>query len=61
MRDGGKETETGSNPALDQVRARGYSEKYLGESGREVLEVGLVFSSEARNLVQADWVALRRA
>lgn len=44
------------NPALDQVRSRGYSEKYRQEPGKGLFEVGLVFSSHERNLVQADWV-----
>lgn len=45
-----------ANPALEQIRSRGYSEKYRHEPGKGVFEVGLVFSSKERNLVQADWV-----
>jgi len=46
------------NPALAQIRARGYSAKYRGLPGKGLFEVGLVFDSQARNLVQADWVAV---
>ncbi len=44
-----------ANPALEQIQARGYSEKYRGAPGRGLFEVGLVFGSAARNLIQADW------
>jgi hypothetical protein len=44
-----------ANPALAQIQARGYSEKYRGAPGRGLFEVGLVFGSTARNLIQADW------
>ncbi|MTW23159.1 AAA family ATPase, partial [Allochromatium palmeri] len=44
-----------ANPALAQIQARGYSEKYRGTPGRGLFEVGLVFGSAARNLIQADW------
>ena len=47
---------SGSNPALEQIRRQGYSEKYRDEPGKGLFEVGLVFSREARNLVQADWI-----
>jgi len=43
------------NPALDQVVKRGYAEKYRGEPGKTVHEVGLVFGRTTRNLVKADW------
>jgi hypothetical protein len=43
------------NPALEQIVARNYAEKYRGEPHKTVHEVGLVFSRAARNLVQADW------
>ncbi|NEX23212.1 ATP-binding protein [Thiorhodococcus mannitoliphagus] len=43
------------NPALAQIQTRGYSEKYRGEPGRGLFEVGLVFGGAARNLIQADW------
>jgi hypothetical protein len=42
------------NPALKQIQARGYSEKYLGQ-GKQVFEVGMIFNQTARNLVQMDW------
>ncbi len=44
------------NPALEQIQSRGYSEKYRHKPGKGVFEVGLVFSSKERNLVQAEWV-----
>ena len=50
--------ESGSNLALEQIKERGYSRKYQNEPGKGLFEVGLVFSAEARNLVQADWVEL---
>ena len=45
----------GSNSALEQIHKRGYSQKYQNEPGKGVFEVGLVFSSDARNLILADW------
>ena len=44
-----------ANPALAQIQARGYSAKYRGQAGKGLFEVGLVFSSAERNLIQADW------
>ena len=44
-----------ANPALAQIRARGYSAKYRGLPSKGLFEVGLVFDRQARNLVQADW------
>lgn len=41
------------NPALAQIQERGYSQKYLA-SGKTVIELGLVFNTHARNLVQMD-------
>jgi hypothetical protein len=46
------------NPALAQIQACSYSAKYRGLSIKGLFEVGLVFDSQARNLVQADWVAI---
>jgi hypothetical protein len=46
------------NPALAQIRARGYSAKYRGLAARGLIELGLVFDPQARNLVQGDWVAV---
>ena len=43
------------NPALQQIQARGYSRKYL-VSGKQVIELGLVFHTGSRNLVQMDGV-----
>ena len=43
------------NPALEQVRTRNYAEKYRGEPGKTVHELGLVFSRSQRNLIRADW------
>jgi hypothetical protein len=45
-----------ANPALEQIRQRGYSEKYKNDPGKKLFEVGLVFSSIERNLIQADWL-----
>ncbi len=50
--------QAGANPALAQIRARDYSAKYRGLSHQSLFEVGLVFDSQARNLVQADWRAV---
>jgi len=41
-----------SNSALAQIRAKGYADKYLGQAGVRVFELGLVFSMAQRNLVQ---------
>ncbi len=43
------------NPALEQIRTRGYAQKYQGLPGKSVHEVGLVFSRKERNLVRIDW------
>lgn len=51
-------TGVSSNPALAQIRARRYSDKYLGLPIKGLLELGLVFDARARNLVQADWVTI---
>ncbi|WP_295389237.1 ATP-binding protein [uncultured Thiodictyon sp.] len=57
--DAGDPTKTGAaNPALAQIRTRGYSAKYRGLPSQGLFEVGLVFDSQARNLVQADWCAV---
>ncbi|WP_119396471.1 ATP-binding protein [Salinibius halmophilus] len=45
------------NPALEQIQQRGYSEKYLG-SGKTVFEVGMVFNTQQRNLVQFNSVCV---
>ena len=43
------------NLALKQIREYNYAQKYRGEPGKTVHEVGLVFSRSKRNLIQADW------
>ncbi|WP_061547264.1 ATP-binding protein [Cylindrospermopsis raciborskii] len=43
------------NGALDQILQRNYAEKYRGEPGKSVHEIGLIFSRSQRNLIQADW------
>ena len=52
------ESHPATNPALAQIRARDYSAKYRGLPVRGLFELGLVFDSQERNLVQADWQAL---
>ena len=46
----------GNNIALEQIIQRNYAEKYRNREGMIVHEVGLVFSSTERNLVQADYL-----
>jgi hypothetical protein len=41
-----------NNSALAQIRTMGYADKYLGQAGVRVFELGLVFSMAKRNLVQ---------
>lgn len=41
------------NPALAQIKAKQYAQKYQGQ-GKTVFEVSLIFNSAARNLVQMD-------
>jgi Protein of unknown function (DUF1703)./Predicted AAA-ATPase. len=41
----------GRNPALDQIRERKYAEKYQGQAGREIYELGMVFGRRERNLI----------
>jgi hypothetical protein len=57
-RGGEKASTDRSNPALQQIEARGYSQKYRETPGKGLFEVGLVFGAEERNLVQADWRAV---
>ena len=50
---------TGNNPALAQTPGpRLQRDKYRGLPGQGLFAVGLVFDRQARNLVQADWVAV---
>jgi hypothetical protein len=43
------------NPALAQIVARQYAAKYRGEPGKQVHELGFIFSRSLRGLVRADW------
>ena len=53
-----KEAEIDHNPALEQIRERGYAQKYQNMPSIQVHELGLVFSKEVRNLVKFDWMTL---
>ena len=53
-------TEGATNPALKQIQERRYVDKYRGEPGKGLFEVGLVFNSKERNLTLADWVEVKR-
>ena len=43
------------NPALEQIRLRGYAAKYRGLPGKRVFELGLVFGRAERTLVGFGW------
>jgi len=43
------------NPALEQLRQRQYATKYQ-HSGKTVFQVGMIFNTQMRNLVQMDWI-----
>ena len=43
------------NPALQQIQQKGYAEKYHS-SGKHVFQMGMIFNTQARNLVQMDWL-----
>lgn len=47
--------EDNTNSAFKQIRERNYAEKYLGEPGKQVFELGMVFSQTERNLLQFDY------
>ncbi len=47
------------NPALAQIQQRGYSEEYRA-SGKQVFEVGMIFNSQQRQLVQMDWQQVKQ-
>jgi hypothetical protein len=49
------ETESPDNPALRQVKVRNYAQKYVGAPGSRVFEVGMIFSSKERNLIEFGW------
>ncbi|MCC7279278.1 MAG: AAA family ATPase, partial [Chromatiaceae bacterium] len=55
---GASPADPATNPALAQIRARGYSDKYRGLPTKGLFEVGLVFDRQTRNLAEADWRAL---
>ena len=42
------------NVALQQLQQKRYFEKYQGQ-GKEVIQVGMIFNTVQRNLVQLDW------
>jgi len=52
---GAGEAETPRNPALQQIQRRGYADKYLGQAGKRVWELGIVFDAQERNLAAFDW------
>ncbi len=52
---GVKEKTPVTNSALEQIKARGYAEKYRGESDVLVFEVGMVFDPAARTLASFAW------
>ncbi|QFY89659.1 ATP-binding protein [Magnetovirga frankeli] len=56
--DSAAELVEGENPALEQIQARGYSEKYRGKASQGLFELGLVFGRAERNLIQADWLKI---
>ncbi len=43
-----------TSPALEQIRAKGYHQKYLGQ-GKPVYLVGVEFHAEERNIVRVEW------
>lgn len=43
------------NPALEQIKQQQYAAKYQN-SGKTVFQVGMIFNTQVRNLVQMDWV-----
>ncbi|WP_044411188.1 ATP-binding protein [Thiomicrospira microaerophila] len=49
-----------SNPALAQIQAKNYSQPYLAQqqAGKQIHQLGLVFNTHARNLVQMDWLTI---
>lgn len=54
----GSDKNSSENTALAQIRQKGYSEKYRNKAEKGLIELGLVFSAEERNLIQADWLEL---
>lgn len=47
-----EDAESKPNSALEQLKSRDYARKYVGEHGKKVVEVGMVFSRIERNLAQ---------
>ncbi len=43
------------NPALEQIKQQQYAAKYQ-DSSKTVFQVGMIFNTQVRNLVQMDWV-----
>ncbi len=43
------------NPALEQIQQQQYAAKYQS-SGKTVFQVGMIFNTQVRNLVQMDWL-----
>ena len=52
------EAEPGENPALAQIKARGYSAQYRGLPNKGLIELGLIFDRGKRNLARADWATV---
>jgi len=48
------------NPALQQIQTKNYAQKYLAQqqAGKQIHQLGLIFNTHARNLVQIDWQSL---
>jgi len=44
------------NSALKQIQEKRYADKYIGKKDASVFEVGMIFSSVKRNLINFDWV-----
>ena len=48
------------NPALAQIQAKNYAQPYLAQqqASKQIHQLGLVFNTHARNLVQMDWLTI---
>ncbi|HBD94101.1 MAG: hypothetical protein A2015_12275 [Spirochaetes bacterium GWF1_31_7] len=46
------------NSALRQIQEMNYAEKYRGITGKNVFELGIIFSKAQRNVVQFDFISL---
>ena len=49
-----EQPEIDHNPALEQIRAKEYAEKYLGTHGTHAHKIDLIFSKVARNRFKYD-------